>query len=99
MKREDSDKLIENDIKELLKKMHNGESLIVTLGRIMEIFKGARYVEERKFIYLLQGLHQDKRGGLPDMSFSQKEIDAYNEAVDENNFAVKLAISAIMGEE
>jgi len=79
--------------------MHKGESLIVTLGKIMEAIRGLRYVDERKFIYMLQGLHMDKMGGLPDVAEDKNKLEGYNEAAEENNFGVKLAISAIMGEE
>jgi len=42
MKREEQDKITESELKELLIKMHKGESLIVTLGKIMEAISGIR---------------------------------------------------------
>ena len=99
MKREEQNRMIENDLRELLKDMHNGESLVLTLKKIMEMFKGERYIEERKFLYMLQGLHMDKMGGLPDITEDKKVLEGFNEAAEQNNFAVKLAISAITGEE
>lgn len=93
------DTLIYKEIKELLIKMHKGESLTITINKLMEMVKGIRCVDERKFIYMLQGLRMDKMGGLPDMAEDKKIIEGFNEAAELNNFAVKLAMSAIMGEE
>ena len=93
------DELISDEIKELLIKMHKGESLILTLNKLMEMVKGVRYVDERKFIYMLQGLHMDKMGGLPDVAEDKNKIEGYNEAAEENNFGIQLAINAITGEE
>jgi len=93
------DELIYNEIKGLLIKMHKGESLTITLNKLMEMYKGVRYVDEKKFIYMLKGLYMDKMGGLPDMAEDKNKLEGYNEAAEENNFGVKLAISAIMGEE
>lgn len=91
------DELIIEEIKGLLIKMHKGESLVVTLNKLMEMVKGIRYVEERKFIYLLQGLHMEKIGSMASMGEDPKKIEGFNEAAAENNFAVDLAISAITG--
>lgn len=99
MRKNESNKLVEQEIKELLIKMHKGDSLIGTLNKIMETIKGIRYVDEKKFIYMLQGLHMDKIGGLPDITEDAKKIEGFNEAADENNFAVDLLINAITGEE
>jgi hypothetical protein len=99
MQNSERDKLVEATIKKLLIAMHNGESLTVTLGNIMETMHGIRYIEERKFVYMLQGLYMDKMGGMADMAEDKNKIEGYNEAADENNFAVKLCMGAITGEE
>ena len=99
MRGKENDKLILEEIKKLLITMHKGESLLITLNKIMDTIGGARYVEEKKFLYLLQGLYMDKMGRLPDIAEDKDKIEGFNEAAEENNFAIKLAISAIMGEE
>lgn len=92
------DELVKNEIKELLKKMHNGESLLVTLNKIMDTVKGVKYIQEKKFIYMLQGLSINKISALTATQIDENFLEGFNEAAEENNFGVKLAVSAIMGE-
>ena len=99
MLKKDRDKLISKELEQLLIKMHDGESLTTTLNKIMDTIGGIRYLQERQFIFMLEGLYQEKMGGLPDITEDKNKIEGYNEAVDENNFAVDIAMSAIKGEE
>ena len=92
------DELMHSEIKDLLIKMHKGESLLLTMNKLIEMIKGIRYVEEKKFIYMLEGLHMDKIESMASIEEDPKKVEGFNEAADENNFAVNLAISAITGE-
>ena len=65
----------------------------------MEIIRGSRYVDERKFVYMLKGLRMKKMEGLTAVTEDTKKMERFNEAADENNFAIDLSISAILGEE
>lgn len=99
MDKDSQEVLVRNEVQELLKKMHNGESLLITLGKIMDTIKGIQYIQDKKFIYMLQGLKQNKINALAATQLDAKYLEGYNEAAEENNFAVKLAVSAIIGEE
>lgn len=87
-------KLIEKEVKELIVAFHNGESYGITLKKLMEVYKGVIHSDERRFIYVLQGLHMGKRKE----DVSKERVEGYNEAVEENNFAVNLAVHAILGD-
>lgn len=99
MNKDEQDKLISKEIKELLIKMHNGESLILTLNKIRDTINGIKYLEERKFIYMLQGLQQKKISSIAPIEIDANYLEGFNEAVEENNFAVKLAVNAVLGEQ
>jgi len=96
MDKNEQEKLVEKEIKQRLINMHNGESLVVTLNQIMESIRGIRYKDEKKFIYILQGLTQDTIQGNPILPEDKAFIRGHSEAVDEHNFGVQIAISAIM---
>lgn len=90
--------LVRSGIQELLKKMHNGESLLITLSKIMDTVKGIQYKQDKKFIYMLQGLRQNEISALASTQVDAQYLEGFNESASENNFAVDLAISAITGE-
>lgn len=87
-------KLIEKEVKELLIDFHKGESYGITLKKLMDVYKGVISADERRFVYVLQGLHMSRIT----KGINKEKIEAYNEAVDENNFAVNLAVHAILGD-
>jgi len=89
--------LIKSEIKKLLVAFHKGVPLPSTLQNILDIMDGAEYINERKFLYLLEGLYQDKIEAFPTKEEDRHYLAGYADAVDENNFAVKLAIEVIMG--
>jgi hypothetical protein len=100
MKQEDRDELVKAELRKYLLAMHKEEaSLGETLDRITDTVFHLRDAHERHFIYLLEGLFQDH---IPATGNSEAEIEflkGHREAVDENNFAVRLAISVVRGEE
>jgi len=96
MDRNQQEKIIEKDIKQILKDMHNGEGLIVPLNKLMDIAKGIKYKDEQKFVYMLQGMIQEKMQGNPILPEDRGYINGHNDAVNENNFSIQIAISAIM---
>ena len=77
--------------------MHQGETIPNTLQKILDIMNGSEYILEKKFIYLLQGIQLEKLRALPVKDEDINYVQGYNDAADENNFAVQLAVEVIMG--
>ena len=99
MDNKDREEIISEDIKDLLIAMHKGVSIPITLTKIMDIMKGIHYMDKKQCVYLLRGLMQYKMEGKPTLAEEKAFFNGHNEAVEENNFAVKLAIDVIIGDE
>lgn len=99
MNNSERDKILEKDIKELLIAMHEGASLINTLKDIMSILKGVRYVEDEKFLYLLDGMVQIPLDGKVTSDKERGFLDGWTESANEINFSIKLAKDLIKSSE
>jgi hypothetical protein len=100
MRREDRDELIKTEIRKYLLSMHKEESTLAeTLDKIADTIFHLRDAHERHFVYLLEGIFQDN---IPAIGKTPEEVEylrGHKEAVDENNFAVQLAISVVKGDD
>lgn len=88
------EKLIKKEITNLLIKFHKGESLGLTITAFMNMVNEIRALDEHKISYVLKGLRLPKMEGNPMLAEEKAYISGYNEAADQNNFAVNLAINA-----
>lgn len=94
MKEDYRDKLIKKELKELLMNMHKGASFGLTLTAIIDVVKGFRYLDAKKVTYVLQGLKMPDIEGHSTLGEDKAYMRGYNDAVEENNFAIQLAIDA-----
>ncbi len=95
MNRKEREKLIADDVRSALLVMHKGGPLSDALTHIIELIRGIKYVEDKKFLFLLDGITQEKLEGKDLLEKDKQFIEGFNESAEESNFAIKLAKEVI----
>jgi hypothetical protein len=99
MTEEQRNEVLKEELRKILLKMHKGDkSLAETRDDLFETVKGMEFALKRHFIYLLEGIYQEPLKVKAMSPEDQGFVKGWNESSDENNFAIKLAISVIKGE-
>lgn len=88
------EKLIKKEVRALLVKFHKGESLGLTTKRFLELIDEIRLLDERKLFYVLNGLKLPIIIDEPSLSEEKAFVKGHNQAAEQNNFAVDLAIDS-----
>ena len=91
---ENRKRLLRKEINGLLVKFHKGESLGLTTTAIMELIQLIQSRDASKICYILYGLKLKRIEDTPNNDRDAIYKEAFNEAADQNNFAVRLAIDS-----